>query len=197
MLQPLPIPENPFEVVSMDFITELPTSLGFDSILVIVNKLTKYAIFIPTNSTVNEEGTAKLFVEHIISKFGVPRQIISDRDSRWNSTFWKEICKQMEMKRALTTAYHPQADRQTEIMNQILEMALRTYVNPNRDDWASLLAPFAIAYNNLLYSSTSFSPSFLLLGFHPRTSESLLHSPPEAIERLPPTLYQKLGPSRS
>jgi Integrase zinc binding domain len=72
LLQPLPIPERPFEVVSMDFITELPSSQGYDNILVVVDKLTKYAIFIPTTSSVNEEQTAKLFFDHVATTFGLP-----------------------------------------------------------------------------------------------------------------------------
>ena len=173
--QPLPIPEKPFEVITMDFITELPNSLGYDAILVIVDKLTKYAIFIPTNGTVNEEGTAKLFFEHILSKFGIPQQIVSDRDPIWTSTFWKELCKLLSTKRSLTTAYHPQADGQTKVMNQTLETALHAYVSPNQNDWASLLASFALAYNNLPHSSTGFSPAFLLLGFHPKTPSNYLN----------------------
>ena len=183
LLQPLPIPEKPFEVVTMDFITELPDSLGYDAILVIVDKLTKYAIFIPTNGTVNEEGTAKLFFEHVLSKFGIPRQIVSDRDPRWTSTFWKELCRLLNTKRSLTTAYHPQADGQTEVMNQTLETALRAYVSPNRNDWTSLLASFALSYNNLPHSSTGFTPAFLLFGFHPNTSSSYLNPSLDAVTR--------------
>jgi hypothetical protein len=79
LLQPIPIPTQPFEVVSMDFILELPLSDGFDNIFVIVDKLTKYAIFIPTTTTIGEKETAELFFHHVISKFGIPRQVISDR----------------------------------------------------------------------------------------------------------------------
>jgi len=112
MLQPILIPSQPFEVVSMDFIPELPESDGYDNILVIVDKLTKYAIFIPTTTTITEKGTAELFFRHVIAQYGIPRQVISDRDTRWKGEFWKEICDRMGMKRALTTAYHPQADGQ-------------------------------------------------------------------------------------
>ena len=103
----------------MDFITELLDSNGYDSILVIVDKLTTYATFIPTHSSVNEEGTAELFFQHIISQYGPLRQLITDRESRWTGSFWKEICERMNMQRALTTAYHPQADGQTEVMCRI------------------------------------------------------------------------------
>jgi transposase InsO family protein len=183
LLQPLPIPEKPFEVVSMDFITELPESNGYDSILVVVDKLTKYAIFIPTYSTVDEVGMAQLFFEQVVSKFGLPRQIISDRDPRWTGAFWKETCKQLNIRRGMSTAYHPQTDGQTEIMNQILETALRSYVSPNLDDWSSLLHPFCLAYNNTPHSATSFAPAFLLYGFTPLTPSNLLHPSQDFVNR--------------
>ena len=151
LLQPLPIPGRPFETVTMDFITELPESNGYNTILVIVDKLTKYATFIPTNSTVDEEGTAQLFFKNIVTHYGLPRQVISDRDSRWTSSFWKELCKQMNIQRSLTTAYHPQADGQTEIMNQILETAIRSYVNPALDNWSNLLHPLAFSEGDRIF----------------------------------------------
>jgi hypothetical protein len=128
LLQPIPIPTQPFEVVTMDFIPELPESNGFTNILVVVDKLTKYALFIPTTNEVTEVETAELFFNHVITHYGIPRQVITDRDTRWRGEFWKEICRLMGMQRALTTAHHPQADGQTEIMNQGLEIALRAYV---------------------------------------------------------------------
>ena len=76
LLQPIPIPSRPFEVVTMDFVPELPESEGFNNILVIVDKLTKYAIFIPTTVNITEKDTAELFFHHVISKFGIPRQVI-------------------------------------------------------------------------------------------------------------------------
>ena len=123
----------------MDFIPELPLSDGFDNILVILDKLTKYAIFIPTTTTITEVGTAKLFSHNIISKFGIPWQVIMDRDVRWRGEFWKEICNKMGMTRSLTTAYHPQADGQTQVLNQSLETSLQSYIGPSRDDlWCIL-----------------------------------------------------------
>ena len=80
LLRPIPIPAKPFEVITMDFIPELPLSAGFDNIFVIVDKLTKYGIFIPCSTTLTEGDTAKLLFDHVICRFGIPRQIISDRD---------------------------------------------------------------------------------------------------------------------
>ena len=109
MLQPIPIPSQPFKVVTMDSIPELPECEGYDNILVIVDKLTKYAIFIPTTTAVTERETAELFFQHVISQYGIPKQIISDRDTWWQGDFWKEIYNKMGIKRA--------------------------YVSPNRDNW--------------------------------------------------------------
>src|ERR1041384_2433370 len=108
----------------MDLITHLPDSFGDNAILVLVDKLTKYAHFIPCKTTINEEETAQLIHDHIWCHYGLPQQIISDHDSRWTGAFWEHLTNKIGIKRALTTAYHPQADGQTEIMNQILEIAL-------------------------------------------------------------------------
>jgi len=182
MLQPIPIPSQPFEVVSMDFIPELPESNGYNNILVIVNKLTKYAIFIPTTTTITEKGSAELFIQHVITQYGIPRQVISDRETRWKGEFWKEICDQMGMKRALTTAYHPQADGQTEIMNQTLKIYLWAYIGPDWDDWVSSLDGLALFYISTPHTATGFAPAYLLRGYVPITGSSLIHSP-ESIQQ--------------
>ena len=182
LLQPIPIPSQPFEVVTMDFIPELPLSDGFDNILVIVDKLTKYAIFIPTTTKINELKTAKLFFKNVVTKFGIPRQIISDRDTCWHGDFWKETCRLMGMKRSLTTSYHPQADGQTEVMNQGLEISICAYIGPERDDWSNLLDVLALSYNTSPHTATGFSPAYLLRGYQPITGSTLLKSP-EAIGR--------------
>jgi hypothetical protein len=150
----------------MDFIPELPECEGYNNVFVLVDKLTKYVIFIPTTTTVTEKGTAELFFQHIISQYGIPRQVITDRDIQWKGEFWKEICDRMGMKRALTMAYHPQADRQTEIMNQSLEISLRAYIGPKRDNWVSSLNGLALSYNSTPHTATSFSPAYLLRGMY-------------------------------
>ena len=93
LLRSIPVPERPFEVISMDFIPELPISQGYDNILVIVDKLTKYGIFVPCSTKITEVETAQLIFKHVICEYGIPRQIISDRDVRWRGDFWKEICR--------------------------------------------------------------------------------------------------------
>ena len=174
MLKPIPIPDKPFEVVTMDLITDLPTSNGYNAIYVIVDKLTKFAFFIPCTTKMNEKQTAKLFFDHLVNFVGLPRQIISDRDTRWRNEFWKEVCEYMGSKRALTTAYHPQADGQTEILNQTLEVALRAFTNFDRNNWSQLLSRIAFAYNNTPHTATKMTPANLVFGFKPNEPLNLL-----------------------
>ena len=182
LLQPIPIPTQPFEVVSMNFIPKLPFSNGFDNILVIVDKLTKYAIIIPMTTKITEEETTKLFFKHIISKFRILRQVISDRDTRWRGNFWKEICRLMGMRRALMMSYHLQADGQTEILNQGLKISIHAYISPDRDDWSKMLDALSLSYNASPHTATGFSPAYLLRGFQPITSTTII-GPSASIDR--------------
>ncbi|CAI7802842.1 unnamed protein product [Closterium sp. NIES-53] len=115
LLQPLPVPEQPWQVVSLDFITGLPsTSRGHDSILVVIDKFSKMGHFIPTNATATAEATARLFFDRIITIHGIPATLISDRDPKFTSKFWKELMGLLGTKLAMSSAYHPQTDGQTE-----------------------------------------------------------------------------------
>jgi hypothetical protein len=100
-LQPIPIPVKPFDVFTMDFIMDLPLSHGYNAILTIVDKLTKYAMFIPCKTTINEEETAKLVHNHVWMHYGLPRQIITDRDARWTGSFWEHLTAIIGIKRSL------------------------------------------------------------------------------------------------
>src|SRR3979490_881899 len=101
----------------------------------------------------------------------------------WTGSFWKEDSTRLAKRSVPKSAHHPQANGQTEIMNQILETALRTYVSLDLDDWSSYLKQFALAYNTTPHTSTGFSLAFLLYGFHPVTKATLLHQPSETVER--------------
>jgi hypothetical protein len=153
----------------MDFIGELPKSQSYNSIFVLVCKLTKYTFFIPCNTTLTEKKAAQLFFDKIVTHVGLPKQIISDHDTRWRNSFWKEVCESMGSRRALTTAYHLQVDGQTEILNQTIEVAIRAFINHSRGNWSSLLPYLAFAYNNTPHTMTKFTPSYLFYGFHPCT----------------------------
>jgi hypothetical protein len=151
----------------MDFIEKLPTSDGYDSILVVVDRLTKLAIFVPTTTSLSARGLADLFVRHVFSKHGVPVDIVSDRGTKFTSAFWSSLSAALGIKQNLSTAYHLQTDGQTERVNQVLEQYLHLYVNYDQDNWAALLPLAEFAYNNAPHSSTNMSPFFATYGYHP------------------------------
>ncbi|GJP33882.1 hypothetical protein CLOM_g18386 [Closterium sp. NIES-68] len=111
LLQPLFVPEQPWQVVSLDFITGLPpTTSDHDAILVVIDKFSKMGHFIPTHMTARTEETAQLFVRYIISQHGIPTTLISDRDPKFTCKFWKELMSLLRTKLAMSSAYHPQTD---------------------------------------------------------------------------------------
>ena len=135
-LQQLPIPEKPWNSISMDFIEHLPQSSGFSAILVVVDRLTKQAIFIPTHDTLDAQELANLFVLHVFSKHGVPSHVTSDRGSEFVSHFFRSLGKALDMRLHFTSGYHPEGDGQTERVNQTLEQYLRIYCNYQQDNWS-------------------------------------------------------------
>ena len=174
-LQPLPIPKSPWTSISMDFIVSLPKSGEFTAILVIVDRLTKMAHFIPTINEVDAPMTAKLFLENIYKLHGLPNDIISDRGSIFTSNFWKELMNLIMIKTNMSTAFHPQSDGQTERVNQILEQYLRLYCDHLQDNWSELLPLAEFAYNNIQHSTTKISPFYANYGQHPRAIPSQLN----------------------
>jgi hypothetical protein len=129
LLQPLPIPERPWQDISIDFITHLPKSNGFDAILVVVDRLTKMRHYIPCLMTDSAEEVARLFVREIYRLHGVPLSVVSDRDIRFVNSFWEHLSNRLQFNMKLTVAHRPQGDGQTERMNAILEQHLRAYVS--------------------------------------------------------------------
>ena len=156
----------------MDLITGLPASgeMGYTAILVIVDKLTKFAIIIPTHSTLTQEGFAELFVDRVVNVYRLPEVIISDRDRRWATIFWKSVVANYGSVMALSSAHHPQTDGQTEILNAMIEQMLRAYVSSDKESWSKWLSVLAYSYNSSVHSSTKYSPNFLLMGYNPRIS---------------------------
>jgi hypothetical protein len=168
LLRPLEIPNHRWSHVSMDFIGPLPKSNGYDSIAVVVDKLTKLVHLIATKTTVTAKEFALLFFNNVIRLHGVPEAIITDRDTRFTSSFWRELMKLMSVEQRMSSAFHPQSDGQTERTNRTLEAMLRHYVNARNDDWSNHLTAAEIAINNCQQASTKFSPFFMNYGFNPR-----------------------------
>ena len=151
----------------MDFILQLPLLNGHNLILVIVDWFSKMAIFIKSFTTATSEDLAKLVIKYVFSKHRIPRSRVSDWGSLFVFIFWAAFCKALKVRHDLSTAFHPQSDGQTEIVNQFLEQYLRMYVNYQQEDWSCWLPLAEFAYNNSTHSSTKHSPFFTFYGQNP------------------------------
>ncbi|MBW0556725.1 hypothetical protein O181_096440 [Austropuccinia psidii MF-1] len=165
--KPLIIPNGPWICLSMYFITQLPLSNSFDSILVIVGRFSKMEVLIPTMSSITSLDLAHLFIRNTFSKNGLPSSIVSDRGSLFVSSFWTNLCQKLKISRDLSTAYHPETDGQTERVKQILEQYLQMYVSYHQDDWNTWLPLAEFSYNKSDHSSTKKSPFFTVYGRDP------------------------------
>jgi hypothetical protein len=165
LMKPLPIPDRPWQQVSMDLITQLPRSRsGNDAIVVFVDKLTKMVHYAPTLTTVTAPQLAEIFMREVVRHHGVPESILSDRDPRFTANFWNGLWKSLGTKLVMSTAYHPQTDGQTERANRTLEEGLRAYVNERQSDWDEHLPALEFAVNNSVQASTGFTPFHLNYG---------------------------------
>src|SRR5207302_5332603 len=128
LLQPNVVPSRPWKSISMDFITDLPESAGHDTILVVVDRLTKMSHFIPCRKDINAKQFALVFLKEIFRLHGLPRDIIADRGSIFTSDMWKEITTKLCIERHLSIGFYLQMDGQTERTNGILEQYLHAYI---------------------------------------------------------------------
>jgi len=169
MLQPLEVPEGRWQSVSMDFIVELPTTLnGDNAIFVIVDRFTKMAHFLPMKTSATAGEVARIFVKEIWRLHGLPKVIVSDRDPKFVSGFWKELMIILNRRRAMSTAYHPESDGQTERTNRTLEQILRYYCSHQQGQWDEYLDRAEFCYNNSRHASIGTTPFFANYGYHPR-----------------------------
>src|SRR5258708_2723833 len=165
-LKQLLIPSQPWLSISMDFIEQLPASEGFSTILVVVDCLTKQAIFIPSHDTVNAPQVARLFLTHIFSKHRVLSHVTSDCSSEFVLHFFCSLGKLLQMRLHFTLGYHLEGDRQMECTNQVLEQYLQVYTNYQQDDWVMLLPMAEFTYNNTMNVMTGVSPFFVNKDYH-------------------------------
>ncbi|CAI7869348.1 unnamed protein product [Closterium sp. NIES-54] len=167
LLQPLEPPERPWQQVTMDFVTGMPARpSGNDAVLVAVDRLTKMAHFAPCRTTITAKETARLFIPTVVQLHRIPSAIISDRDPKFTSKFWKEKWAQYGTKLQFSSAYHPQTDGQTERTNQTMDQLIRINCSdPAR--WEDSLAMLEFAFNNAPSSTTNHSPFFLNYGMDP------------------------------
>ncbi|GJX55946.1 putative reverse transcriptase domain-containing protein [Tanacetum coccineum] len=159
------IPQWKWDNITMDFITKLPkSSQGYDTIWVIVDRLTKSAIFVPMRETDPMEKLARMYLKEVVTRHGIPVSIICDRDPRFASNFWRSLQKALGTNLDMSTAYHPQTDGQSERTIQTLEDMLRACVIDFGNGWVKHLPLVEFSYNNSYHASIKAAPFEALYG---------------------------------
>lgn len=167
------IPQRAWGSVAFDFIMKLPLSrdpvsgVKYNSILVVTNQLMKYSYFIPYKESGTAEDLAFTILRIVICNHRLPDEWITDRGTWMTSKFWQALIAQLGINHKLSTAYHPQTDRQTKRLNQTLENYLRSYVNYQQDNWVQLLPMAQFAYNSSESEGIRSSPFYANYGFEP------------------------------
>lgn len=168
--QIMPIPDAPFETMSLDLMTGLSKSKsGNDCIVVFTCALSKYAIIVPCTKDVSALDIAMIFYKHVFRKFGLPLKMISDRDPKFMGKFWKALYKCLGTRLTPTSPYRPQTDGQTERMNRTFTEAVRAFVNAKMTDWDEFVPSLEFAYNDSVHRATGYTPFELIHGWQPRT----------------------------
>jgi hypothetical protein len=159
-----------WELISMDFVVRFPlTSQRHNVILVIVDKLTKSGHLIPVRDTYNFTDVACVFISEVIYLHGLPKKIISDRDSRFTYRFWTILQSVLGTQFNLRKKYHSKIDGKTERVNQVTQYILKMYVMDNQTHWEKYLHLVELSYNNIFHSSIGMPPYEALYGRPCRT----------------------------
>lgn len=161
------VPSKPWESVGMDFLGPFPSSEGYNYLLVVICRLTSMVRLIPTTTDVRASGVARLYYKHIWIDYGLPKSIVSDRDAKFTSAFWRELHAAIGTDLLMSTAYHPQTDGATERANRTVGQILRSIIRPDQRDWVSKLPAVQFAMNSSVSATTGFSPFELNHGYIP------------------------------
>ena len=153
-LMPNSIPEKPWSHILVDFITKLPLVQGYNSILVVVDRLTKMVHFIPTTEKTSAKGLARLFRDNMWKLHGLPKSVISDRGPQFAAGLMRELNKMLGIESKMSTVFYSQIDGQTERINQELEQYLRMFIDYRQEQWLDWLGMAEFTYNNKAYLST-------------------------------------------
>lgn len=173
LLHSLPIPTRPWGSIGMDFVGPFPRSKGFDYLWVVICRMTSMVHLIPVETTITASELAWVYVRDIVRLHGVADSIVSDRDAKFTSKFWKEVHRLLGTRLLMSTAFHPQTDGVTERANRSVNGILRTCVKPDQSDWVEQLPMTEFAINSSISSSTGFAPFELNYGVMPRMAQSL------------------------
>ncbi|MCO5594877.1 hypothetical protein L7F22_048912 [Adiantum nelumboides] len=165
LLQPLPIPDKPWESIAVDFIFDLPrTQTGNDGVWTIICRFRKQAHFIHVRKKIKPDQMARLFMSNIFKYHGMPQSIVSDRDPRMTSLFWRGLFENMGTTLKFSSSFHPQTDGQSEEANSTVLDLLKCYVSEHKGKWEQYLPLVEYAYNNTVHSSTGKAPFEIVEG---------------------------------
>ena len=167
LLQPIPVPTQAWTHIAMDFIEKLPKSQGYDTIVVVIDRFTKFGHFIRLSHPFTAKEVALAFLDNIYRMHGLPESIITDRDKVFTSGFWKELFKVMGTELHYTSSYHPQSDGQSERLNQCVENYLRCMTGEMPSQWSKWLSMAEWWYNSTYHSSLQMTPFEALFGYKP------------------------------
>ena len=167
ILQPHDVPEGPWQTVGVDLVTGLPPVEGYDAIVVYIDHYSKQVHVLPTTSNVDAEGIADIHYREVFRLHGVPTKIVSDRGPQFAARLMKALYLRLGITHALTTAYHPQSNGQTERANQEVEQHLRLFTNARQDDWVTHLPTAEFVLNNRMHSAHRMTPFEVMYGYRP------------------------------
>ena len=176
LLRPLEFPRDRWKHLSIDFITSLPTTAkGKDALMVVVDRMTKMVHLTSTTSTATAMDVARMFLRDVWRLHGVPRSVVSDRDTKFVSLFWKELMRLLGSRLRMSSAYHPQTDGQTEKTNDVVETTLRIFCEYRERTWDEFIPMVEFTINNSVSQATGFTPFYLANGYHPDSLIDLLY----------------------
>jgi len=167
-LHPLPIPSKPWDSIRMDFIGPFPEVNGLNYLWVIICQLTSMVHLIPTHLSITVRELSWKYLREVVQLHGLPSSIVSDRDSKFMSKWWRELHRLIGMKLTMSTSFHPQTDGQTEQANRSIGQILRTAVRPDQKDWVEKINMVEFAINSSVSTSTGYAPFELNYGYMPQ-----------------------------
>jgi hypothetical protein len=167
VLQPHEVPEGPWQTIGVDLITGLPKIGEYDAIVVYIDHYSKQVHALPTTAEVDAEGIADIHYREIFRLHGIPAKIVSDRGPQFAARLTKALYHKLGITHALTTAYHPQSNGQTERANQEVERHLRLFTNARQDDWVTHLPTAEFVLNSRMHSAHQMAPFEVMYGYRP------------------------------